>query len=288
MEEIARDVGCSRQYVHKLIKKFGIDSRSLEVARKDALAKKKLKFDRENGRTVVLRAQETDEGFFDRWSPEMAYVLGVVASDGNLSPGRNQSPSIPTTTTTGRLSIFQNERELLEKVRALMKSNTRILHRQRKTYGKVVAGEIYYFHINSDRIFDRLVALGIGPAKSNTIRFPAMPAEYERHFIRGCWDGDGSVFETGGRIYASLVSGSEGFLEDVEASLRRQGLNHRTIFVEERGDRTSFKLRYTGTDALRKLEEVLYLGVPPSSYLSRKRIRFHDLLSTGLKSPVES
>ena len=54
------------------------------------MEKKKLKFERvdENGRkrTVTLRKQKIKHDFFSAWSKKMAYVLGVVVTDGTIQP----------------------------------------------------------------------------------------------------------------------------------------------------------------------------------------------------------
>lgn len=57
------------------------------------------------------------------------------------------------------------------------------------------------------------------------MKFPNVPDEFVRHFIRGCWDGDGSVFvdKDSRKMYANFVSGSRDFLESMVGKLMNAG-----------------------------------------------------------------
>ena len=50
-----------------------------------------------------------------------------------------------------------------------------------------------HFEINSKMIFEDLLALGGSPNKSKSIRMPKVPKEFIGDFIRGLFDGDGSI-----------------------------------------------------------------------------------------------
>ena len=89
--DIAKELGCARQTVLKALKKFGIASRSLSDASDLALrgGKKKVRRIDESGhRSVTTLARiDVNEDFFSIWSPGMAYVLGVIYTDGSVDPG---------------------------------------------------------------------------------------------------------------------------------------------------------------------------------------------------------
>jgi len=284
LEDIARECGCSRQYVHKRLNEYGIRRRSLAEARAHALSQGKLKFQRPDGRTVTLQKQRHNETFFNIWTPAMAYVLGVIITDGWLIPGRRRDPSSRAFSTPPQVGLFQKEPELLEKVLALMGSNARIYHHKERTTGNVIAGEGYRFLINSKRIFDRLVFLGVTPAKSLTMEFPDVPEHLVSHFLRGCWDGDGSFYRCSrGQGHASFVSGSRKFIERVEDVLRRHGMPRKKIYVENRGKNPSYTIRYNGQSPLIRFFKIFYMGVNESMYLTRKFEILSDIL--GLSSP---
>lgn len=90
LTDLARKYNCTRQYVHKLMKYYDIKMRTKAMARIVALSQEKLFFDRVdesgNASRVFLRKIDFNRNFFKSWSPAMAYVLGVIFTDGNLSP----------------------------------------------------------------------------------------------------------------------------------------------------------------------------------------------------------
>jgi predicted DNA-binding protein YlxM (UPF0122 family) len=199
LADIAKETNCSRQYVHKKLKTCGIPLRSKSAARDLALTKDKLKFERlnEDGTNyfVSVKKINVNEKFFSSWSSGMAYVLGVLYTDGTLNPGRIREPwRAKSTSTMPMISISQKEPELLEKIRDLMDCEAKLYFSKERVYGKIKAGALYQFNISNEKIYDDVVSLGLTPNKSLTMQFPNMPNEFIRHFIRGCWDGDGSVF----------------------------------------------------------------------------------------------
>jgi intein-encoded DNA endonuclease-like protein len=116
------------------------------------------------------------------------------------------------------------------------------------------------------------------PNKSRTIEFPDIPEKYIRHFIRGCWDGDGSVairwldyMKTKPKITASFVSGSRSFIESMATELEKAGLPKRNI---DR-DRESYQIKFSDNQC-KLLYEYIYSGVLPEQYLERKYQVFKD------------
>ena len=180
LSEIAGEFGCSRQYIHKRLAALGIPRRTRADARRAALQKGKVTVEREHPEGIetrhTLEKRNVNERLFERWSPEMAYVLGVIVTDGCLF--RN------------RITVNQKEPELLLKLRALLRSDHPITFRPQR--GK--AGAVYTLTIYSQLMFRTLLDLGVTPQKSRTLLFPGVPPLQLRHFVRGCWDGDGSIY----------------------------------------------------------------------------------------------
>jgi predicted DNA-binding protein YlxM (UPF0122 family) len=89
LADIAKEANCSRQYVHKMVVFYEIPLRDQTAARRLALDKGKVirenvSFEGKQQFTTLSKALWTD-GFFSSWSNEMAYVLGVIYTDGNLT-----------------------------------------------------------------------------------------------------------------------------------------------------------------------------------------------------------
>ena len=279
--EIAQECNCTRQYVHKRMTSYGINLRDKTSARGLALEGGKINVMRHDdiGKSTAITFQKTNykEDFFSTWSPKMAYVLGVIFTDGHLSPGKRREPSSKTTSFSSRVTVTQKEPELLTKVLSLMETNSKLLFRKREIWQlknkdkkEIVAGEVYYFHIHGDKIYDDLMALGLFPNKSLKLQFPQAPSNCIRHFIRGCWDGDGSIYVENrtNKKAASFVSGSKEFIEGMLAELEKLGMPKRTIHEIKR-ENISYYFRFTG-DQCDKLFHILYDDVHSSQYLERK------------------
>jgi hypothetical protein len=174
-----------------------------------------------------------------------------------------------------RLKISQKEPELLEKVRAQMDSNALMSFREKRG----VAGAVHELVIANATVCADLRQLGVTPKKSLTINFPPMPPHVVRDFVRGCWDGDGSVYLNEKNLRmprASFISGSKDFIEQLVRHLVDLGLPDRTIHVRnpaKRGEHQSYSFRFCGRDCV-LLYHVLYDNVDERMCLSRKRDRF--------------
>jgi len=289
LSDIAKEANCSRQYVHKKLKEHYIPLRSKSAARDLALTKDKLKFERlnEDGTNyfVSVKKINVNEKFFSSWSSGMAYVLGVLYTDGTLNQGRIREPwRAKSTSTMPMISISQKEPELLEKIRDLMDCDAKLYFSKERVYGKIKAGALYQFNISNKKIYDDVVSLGLTPNKSLTMQFPNMPNEFIRHFIRGCWDGDGSVFvdKHSQKMSASFVSGSLEFLEALVGNLVKAGLPERTIHRHSH-NKTSCYFRFTGFQ-VPMLYHYLYDNVPETEYLERKFNLFHLSLEMNAKN----
>jgi hypothetical protein len=362
LNDIAQRYNCTRAYIYKLVKKHGIATRTQSDARNLALEKGKLAFTRRLGTeyecTVTLQKRHVNEEFFTLWTPAMAWVLGVIYTDGclyasprpegqsksaksgklrlreqvelancgdataqfylaamygngiqalkwytlaaeggdegaavvrdelskKLSPGqvaearRQAQEWVPQDKQAKmahwRLSIGQKEPELLEKVRAQMDSNALIKFSEKMG----VAGALHTLVIDNAAVCADLRKLGVTPRKSLTINFPQMPPHVVRDFIRGCWDGDGSVYWSGSppRPSASFLSGSKVFVQDLVKHLVGLGLPDRTIHIRnptKSSEHRSYSFRFTGRDSA-LLYHVLYDNVDESICLSRKYDRF--------------
>lgn len=212
-------------------------------------------------------------GFFSTWSREMGYVLGVLYTDGCLHEARFSSRKCVR--KVPMLSVAQREPELLNKVLALMECDATLHYRPRKEYGHATSGAVYSFQFQCAEMLPDLLRLGLKPRKSLDIEFPVVPHKFMPHFIRGCWDGDGSVYferKQTKQIRASFVSGSRRFIDGMVAALQKAGLPPRTIYVRP-GKTLSYYFRFERQHCM-KLFHFLYDGVPPTQYLERKYLLF--------------
>jgi len=263
--DLARKYNCTRQYILKLMKKYRLKRRDRATARGLALSKGKViqSFVDKLGNitTTTLPKRTHNKFFFKSWCPDMAYVLGVLYTDGCLAQDLY------------RFTVAQKEPELLEKCLKLMESDAPIVFTKKRG----IASAIYHFQINGKTIIEDLLKLGLKPKKSLTLDFPEIPLPYVRHFIRGCWDGDGSVYlekSDPNKPCASFISGSEKFTAGILKHLVMLGMPETRMY--KRPLRNVFEFRFRGPDCT-KLYHILYDDVPESMYLDRKHERFEAI-----------
>ncbi len=118
-----------------------------------------------------------DETYFDDINSELkAYFLGFIMADGCVYIGKKNDHLL-------RIHIKDSDDEIIIRLLKEIKLNKKI------TYKNGTA-EIKIF---SKRVINSLIKLGCTPRKSLTLEFPNISKEFLPHFIRGYFDGDGTV-----------------------------------------------------------------------------------------------
>jgi LAGLIDADG-like domain len=261
-----------------------------------------------------------DEHFFQEWSPGMAWVLGLLFTDGcmhvkvnrksrKIEPGTSEDPELLIARSeiqrriearekqralasekrnwkpTLVVQISQKEREILDKIKTLMECDGKVHYFPRKTYGDIVSGEKYTLQITNRMVYQSLQFRGLEPNKSLSLAFPRVPVEYMGHFLRGCWDGDGSFYRESRsqRMCASFVSSSLSFIDGLERTLEAAGLPERKLYRDTRPKHPSYKLRYSSRDCV-DLFFLLYADAAPHVFLERK----HAVIAAFVEDEVSS
>ena len=150
-----------------------------------------------------LRKYSCNDSYFENIdTPDKAYWMGFIAADGCLTGTDNRKLLV--------ISLGKLDEKHLEKFLEAIESN-HIVYQFRKVNQCGIT-------VNSPKMYSDLLSHGITPRKSKTLKYPTgLPTEFNRDFIRGYFDGDGS-FTT--RMVSliprfSLYSGSKPVLESV-------------------------------------------------------------------------
>ena len=154
------------------------------------------------GLTEPAVRYSVNSGFFGSWSSEMAYVLGFVFADGYVSSDR------------GYLRIEIGDRGHLELLASYLGDH---VVRRRGTR------DIYYVMVYSRDLVRDLQALGAVQNKSLVMVFPDVPREYFWDFVRGYFDGDGSVSIVRGCLRVAFHCGSLSFVSSLMSELESRG-----------------------------------------------------------------
>lgn len=189
-EEIAARIGCAGNTVLRRLRRLGTARRR--------------------------RGPQPREGSYTplAWTPELAYAVGLIATDGNLARRKRQ------------MSFVSKDIDQIETFRRCLGLRAPIF-RVRSGSGRLC----YKVQWCNSRLYHWLLDIGLMPAKSR-IGALAVPDEHFRDFFRGCIDGDGSIrtyvdryntFKKATyvytRLYTSLVSASPRFLEWIRATI---------------------------------------------------------------------
>ncbi len=210
------------------------------------------------------------------WATDLAYIVGLIATDGNLS----KKP--------GRIAIMSNDADLLDLIRRRLLIDAPV-KRHQGGYG------IRCHHLiwSDRRFYDWLAAIGLTPAKSLTLGPLVIPDAYFADFLRGCIDGDGSIVSyvdryntfknpryVYARLYVSLASASFRFIQWVRQSV--QGLVGVLGQIDVRrttGRHDIWRLRYAKRESLAVLRWMYYER--EVLCLDRKRRIAEPFLVTG-------
>jgi intein/homing endonuclease len=215
-----------------------------------------------------------NENFFKRWTPEMAYVLGFFAADGNMIKNKRGGHFIEFQITDG---------ELLERIRELLNSNHKITICNRNKRCKT----LYRLQIGSKIIYNDLLKLGLTPNKSKTIKLPIVPDKYFPNFLRGYFDGDGNVTictykrkERNNKpttiLRSGFTSGSKSFLAVLKNQLlKEEVVRGGTLYYSSNGWRLYFSINDS-----KRLYWYMYKGLKRNDrlFLKRKKLVFEKYL----------
>lgn len=195
----------------------------------------------------------------------MAYILGFFAADGNMLKNRRGAYFVEFTNI---------DRDLLQKIKKLICPEHKISVRKRGENCKTS----YRIQIGSKKVYRDLVMLGFGKRKSKRLKLPQMPLEYFNHFVRGYFDGDGSVVVTKYKradrkdknyitILAGFTSGCGKFLKELHELFKRHSIINGGTFCYSQG----YRLYFSVNDSLR-LYNFMYKNCGDLFLIRKKKI----------------
>lgn len=184
---------------------------------------------------------------------DKAYWLGFLYANGCAHSNNNE------------ISITLKDKEHLEKFKlALECPNHNIGEKADKRFKK--ESHLFYISIKDKQLHKDLIKWGCVPQKSLILeKIPNIPREYVSHFIRGYFDGDGSLhYLKNSNNYRISFCGTKKFLEDVRHELHKD-----SISICQQRDRVS-RLQISGRKQVISILDYLYNNSTENTRLDRK------------------
>ncbi len=197
------------------------------------------------------------------WTANLAYCVGLVASDGCLSSDKRH------------IDLTSKDIQLLETYRSIISTSAKIGSK------KNGAGQLSYrVQVSDVSFYDFLLAVGLTPNKSKTLG-PLIVADiFYRDFLRGYFDGDGTIhgywdkrWANSLMYYCEFTSASNKFLSWMKQK------NKELILLEGgriKRARSAESLSYAKTDSKKIYRFMYYSDDVPC--LARKRSKFVDFI----------
>jgi hypothetical protein len=199
------------------------------------------------------------------WSPEFAYAIGLLVTDGCLSPdGRH-------------IIMVSKDLEMIENFKMCLKLDNQIgnhISGTGRTAFRIQFGDVNFYNF--------LLDIGLWPRKSKILESIAIPDNFFFDFLRGCFDGDGTFYSywdprwrSSYMFYTVFLSASKDHIFWIRKILNNKvGVNgHLTIT----GKTPMYETKYAKAETLKLLPKMYYnAGVV---CLSRKRDKIKKALA---------
>lgn len=207
-----------------------------------------------------------------KWSSDFAYVIGIIASDGCLYMDYEY------------INVTSKDVEMINNVKRILCLSNKIGKKPRggekdKKYFVIQFGDrLFYKFLNSIGIFSR---------KSKTIREVKVPDKYFFDFLRGLFDGDGSIYSYFDKrwkssfvFYLSFASASKSFITWLQRKLFLLTLVKGHV-THARGN-SCFQLKYAKREAGVLIRKIYRRKT--CTCLLRKKLKVGQILDTMLKN----
>ncbi len=243
-EEIAAECGLSRQTINNHLRRHQIPLRRW-------------------GEHMRLYKTPVVTGFSTPSSDWHAYWLGFIAADGCVWAPCNRL----------QFEIAAKDSAHLENFRAGIETDSPV------KMGKNGKHETARFFVHSAEIVQHLATWGIVTNKTAQLDFPYhMPSSLLGAFIRGYFDGDGTIFwrkRQWPEPVCRFISGSPLFLDGLQKTLNELGIQTNKRFNSQSGKTHVLPLGCKPTN-LRAFAHFIYEGA--EVFLPRKKAMFSPIL----------
>ena len=205
-----------------------------------------------------------------KWSPNFAYAIGLLVSDGSLS--KDKRHIIFTSKEREQIDNFQKSLGTCYLVSKI--ASGRSEDSGEKRYLRIQMGDVLFYKF--------LLSIGLMPNKTKIIKSINVPDEYFFDFLRGHFDGDGSFYSFWDKrwrssfmFYTVFVSASKEHIEWLRGQIFKFLKVGGSIYKSR--DRVCYQLKYAKGDSKKIIDRMYYSD--NLICLSRKRLKINKALS---------
>jgi hypothetical protein len=241
--QIAKEFNKNVKTIWRILKSNNVKARTISEARKKYTC--------------------TDNFFSKIDTEEKAYWLGVLFADGNIS--KNSSGN-------GQIFLSSIDEDWVTDFMKSINSTNKPREEVHRKFKK----SIWKAQITSARMYEDLFSLGCTPKKTHTIRIPILKDDLIHHFIRGYFDGDGTV-----GVYKNLkksdwkilksgfCSGSKEFIEDLLEIIpvKNKTIKFSNVYITQHSLKDTINLYH-------------YMYKDATVFLNRKKEKFDEYFKT--------
>jgi DNA-binding transcriptional regulator WhiA len=214
------------------------------------------------------RKYDVNHHFFDVIdTEEKAYWLGFLAADGYVTTKEDKVG----------LSLGIKDHEHLQKFAKAIESTYPIGTYKTSGYADT---EYCRLIVTSKPMKSALIKHGLTEKKTLILKYPdTVPMELEHHFIRGYFDGDGSLAKDGNGGYQIKICGTEAILRTIQSCLPTS-INK--LYKRKKDEKDNWYFSIGGRQQVIRILDDLYFD--STIHLERKFERYQELCSQSLAS----
>lgn len=213
------------------------------------------------------KKHKCDSSYFSEINTsEKAYWLGVLYADGNLSYDRPE------------IKFSAKDEEWVEAFLKALNS-TDVPHKETH---KVYKTNIWKARITDETLYNDLIKVGCVPQKSLILKFPTINEDLIPHFVRGYFDGDGTVGvykyvskSNSKTLKSGFCCGCYNFLAELCKKLPVKTVNIRENKKDDNGQGCVYTVSFSVNDSI-KLYTYMYKNA--TIFLNRKKEIFDDFI----------
>lgn len=201
-----------------------------------------------------------------KWSPEFAYAIGLLTTDGNLSPdGRH-------------INLTSKDKEMILNFKKCLNITNKI---GRKARGGRKEKKYYVLQFGDVNFYRFLQGIGLAANKSKILGTMEIPDKYFFDYLRGHFDGDGTFYfywdprwKYSFMFYTEFISASKKHIEWLRSKINRFLNIHGHI--TNGGRKICYQLKYAKAESIRLLPKLYPQRNFPK--LSRKYLKIKKCL----------